>query len=67
MKVLRRAVRSVPGSGEVWARYIRFLVSFSYDMIYYEMYVMLHALIYAHRNVFKLTQNLIIPIQSRVL
>ncbi|EIW80918.1 hypothetical protein CONPUDRAFT_103939 [Coniophora puteana RWD-64-598 SS2] len=25
MQVLRRAIRSVPGSGEVWARYIRFL------------------------------------------
>jgi len=23
----RRAVRSVPGSGHVWARYLRFLVS----------------------------------------
>lgn len=25
-EVFRRAIRSVPGSGEVWARYIRFLV-----------------------------------------
>jgi hypothetical protein len=25
----RRAVRSVPGSGEIWARYIRFSVIFS--------------------------------------
>jgi hypothetical protein len=24
---LKRAVRSVPGSGEVWARYLRYLVS----------------------------------------
>jgi hypothetical protein len=27
LAVLKRAIRSVPGSGEVWARYIRFLVS----------------------------------------
>lgn len=26
LETFRRAVRSVPGSGEVWARYIRFLV-----------------------------------------
>ena len=27
LEMYRRAVRSVPGSGEVWARYIRLLVS----------------------------------------
>lgn len=26
LEIFRRAVRSVPGSGEVWARYIRLLV-----------------------------------------
>lgn len=28
MKVLQRGLRSVPGCGELWARYIRFLVRY---------------------------------------
>lgn len=36
MTVLRRATRSVPGSGEVWARYIRLLVCI-HPSFYFEM------------------------------
>lgn len=28
LDALRRAVRSIPGSGQLWARYIRYLVGF---------------------------------------